>query len=139
MRIFRALRICFFDGTFSVGAAPLPGTSWLLSKSDWFDCPFDWPTDCFVRGHLCIYNFITPMPFFRFFFRLSTHVICFCCSLVYTFGTSWLEIPNWWVSQRSIYNSRIGLSVPGYQWHKCRSLYICRIWVPKLITSIIRE
>ena len=39
-------------------------------------------------GYLCIYNFITPTCFFRFFYPRSTHVTCFCCSLVYADGTS---------------------------------------------------
>ena len=52
------------------------------------------PTDCSVCGYLRLYNFLAPIRSFRFFFRLSTHVIFFYCSLVFTAGTSCLEILN---------------------------------------------
>ena len=85
-------------------ACPLPGARWLHSKSDWFDCPSDWSTNC---GYLCMYNFIMPACSFQFAFWLSTHVTCCCHSLVYTAGTSCLEIPSWQVCQSSICSSTL--------------------------------
>ena len=54
----------------------LPSTRWL--PSNWLNSHSVYVSKC-----LCIYNF-----------RLSMHVTCFCCSLVYTAGTSCLVIPN---------------------------------------------
>ena len=55
-------------------------------------------------GYLCIYNFITPTHSFQLFSQYSTHVTCFCCFLVYTAGTFWLEIPNWLLCQILVCN-----------------------------------
>ena len=55
-------------------------------------------TDRFVCGYMCTFIFINP----TLSFRLSNHVTCSRFSLVYTNQTSYLEIPNCRVSQRSI-------------------------------------
>ena len=106
--IFKALRFYFFDGGLSVRVhrGLLAFHLWALANrsSDWPN-PFwlpDWPwlTDCSVYVYLCIYNFITS----GHSFRLPIYVTSCRCSLVYTTGTSCLEILNWLLCQRSICN-----------------------------------
>ena len=107
--IFRALRLCFLDlkllTEFHRETLALPpGTHWPLSEPDslivtaWISSVC--PTDRSVCGHAYIYSFITPTHSFL----LVIHVICLRCSLVYTIGISCLEIPNWQVCQRLVYN-----------------------------------
>ena len=56
-----------------------------------------------LSGYLYMCNFIILMHSFWF----SINVICFYYYLVYTTGTSCLEIPHWQVYQRSICNTTL--------------------------------
>ena len=87
------------EGSQSVATCP---HLWALSEYDRLECPSDWQTDRSVSGYIIIYNFITSKRSFQLSFRFTTHENYFRCSLVYTDGTSHVEIPNWLVCQKSM-------------------------------------
>ena len=94
--IFKAPRLCFFDGRVLAGACrfrrELP-LFWQFSESDCLDCLSDWPTGRLSIG-ICVYIiFMTPTHLFQFSIWFSTHKI-FCYSLVYTARTSCWKIPT---------------------------------------------
>ena len=86
--IFRASRLCFFNGRFS--AEIFRGHQEFVSYSPNLTSFLAAIENCSVCGDLCTYNFITSMISFRF----SAHVTCFLCSLIHPAGTFCLAISN---------------------------------------------
>ena len=79
---FTSLLLWRFFSQPGTACTPHLDPHWLLSESDWLDCPSGWLS----------------------LFRPSSNTIPFWCSLPYTARTSSLEIPIWRVSKRSISN-----------------------------------